>query len=294
MNNAWLEAFITVYQTESVSKAADLLFVTQPSITNRLQSLETELGTVLFYRSKRKMTPTQAGVTFYPYALRIIEEWHQGSYEVQNLNHSLKGELSIAIFYSGLRVFSSLFLKFSDLYPDIKLIIKTTHSEDIAGLVENHIVNVGFTLFGGNKKLENYILYRDEYVLAAHPSHPLTHKSLVQFHELKSEKFILTYSGGDDYTFIKQGFEQLNLTPQIISETDNLEFARLLILNKKGIAFLPKRLIEDELNNHEVAVIPLQYKKNLSRNHYLVWLKSDMTNPLQKVFIEFVLSEIIK
>lgn len=296
MNNAWLEAFITVKQTGSVSKAAELLFLTQPTITNRIQSLEAELGLDLFYRSKKKMTLTQAGTLFYPYALSIIDEWNKGKYAVQQLNHSYKGELSVAVFYSGIKLFSPLFIEFSKAYPDIKLTIKTTHSEEIADLVANHIINVGFTLYGKNETLENRILYIDEYVLVANSAHPLTKKSSVSPQELKNEKFLHLYSGGigNDYLFSNNMLNKLDSAPKISVEVDNLDVSKKMLESNMGLALLPKKLIEEDIKDGHFATIPIDFieGENLVLNHYLVWLKSDMTSPIQREFINFVLNSI--
>lgn len=294
MNSAWILAFITVYQTGSVSKAAELLFVTQPSITNRIQSLEAEIGNDLFYRTNRKMTSTQAGVTFYPYALKILEDWNKGIFSVQNLNHSYKGELSIAVFYSGIKLYSPLFIKFSEAYPDIKLNIKTTHSEDLTELVSNHIVNVGITLYGENRHLDNTVLAHDEYVLVCRPSHPLAKKKSLLLKELHDEKFVLLFSGENDYVLNRNFFNLVGLEPKIVAETDNLEFSKAFIMQQNCLSFLPKRLIQEELDHNQLVNIPIEFenKHSLLRNHYLVWLKDDIKNPILKKFIEFLVTEI--
>lgn len=291
MNNAWLKAFLTVYQTKSVSKTAELLFLTQPTITSRIQALETELGTSLFYRSNRRLTPTEAGKVFYPYAKNILGAWQKGAYEVQKLSNSYTGELTIALFYAGIDMFSSMVTKFSEQFPSIKLNIKTAHSKEIVELVQNHIVDIGFTSHDNHRQLGCEILFEDKYALITHSTNNLAFKASVELEELENERFILSFGGNCDYNLNKIFFDSLPFKPSIIAEVDNLRIVKQMVTNELGCTLLPKRLLAKEINEGLVTIIPVQFKHahKMIRNHHLIWQKESFANPIHKKFIEFIL-----
>lgn len=291
MNKAWLDAFIAVYRTESVKKASEMLYLTQPSITGRIQALEAEIGTPLFYRSRKKMTPTHAGVMLYPHAISVLDLWDKGIFEVQSLDKSFKGQLSIAVFFSGINFFSPMLIRFSEIYPGITLDVRTAHSNEITSLIKNHEVNIGLALNKGNKLVDHKELFKDEFVLVANASHPFAAKEVVYLDELKHEKFIVP----TNVLLDKNELKGLDFPLQVIAEIDNLDYAKHLIRNNKGIAILPKSLIAEELEAGSFDLIYGDFvnKLALTCSHYIVWLKSDLT-PIQELFIDFVMDEIHK
>src|SRR6266542_4586380 len=90
-----LEAFIQVASHRSFSKAAEVLFLTQPSVTARIQSLEKELGEELFERSGRSVRLTDAGNTFLVYAQRALKDVQEGRDALEALRKTEVGSLRI-------------------------------------------------------------------------------------------------------------------------------------------------------------------------------------------------------
>src|SRR3954453_14571079 len=78
MNIDHLEAFIYVVQLESIHKAAEALYLSQPTVTARIKTLERDLGIELFLRKGRSLTLSEEGRTFIPYAQQIIRTYQQG------------------------------------------------------------------------------------------------------------------------------------------------------------------------------------------------------------------------
>lgn len=90
MNIENLEAFVYVVHFNSFNKAADALFLSQPSITARIQSLERELDTKLFHREGRKFTLTEKGRQFLPYAQQILQSYKKGKQQLQTTGAGIK------------------------------------------------------------------------------------------------------------------------------------------------------------------------------------------------------------
>src|SRR5436190_23134033 len=82
-----LEAFVQVAAHRSFSKAAEVLFLTQPSVTARIQALEKELAEDLFERTGRSVRLTDAGSTFLPFAERVLKDVLEGRDALESLRH---------------------------------------------------------------------------------------------------------------------------------------------------------------------------------------------------------------
>src|SRR3712207_940080 len=95
MDIGQIEAFVQVAALQSFSKAAESLFLTQPSVTARIQGLERELQESLFERSGRGVRLTDAGQVFLPYAQRILQHLKEGRESIEGLRRSDLGFLRL-------------------------------------------------------------------------------------------------------------------------------------------------------------------------------------------------------
>ena len=95
MLNAQVEGFVAVAREGNLRRAAELLYVSQPALTARIQGLEAELGTPLFRRTRSGMELTHAGRAFLPYAQRALESLRGGAALVAELSEGVIGELAI-------------------------------------------------------------------------------------------------------------------------------------------------------------------------------------------------------
>lgn len=144
MNLEHVETFLSVVSYGSISSAADALFISQSTVSNRLQLLERELGVQLLVRQKgyRSIELTPYGESFIPLATRWMSLWK----DTQNLKRNAKIQtLTIAsVDAVNNYTFPPLFLKHLNQYPDIKLSVNTHHSNEIHTLLENYSIDLGY------------------------------------------------------------------------------------------------------------------------------------------------------
>lgn len=274
MNQSWIEAFLEVSRTGSVSKAAHNLFLTQPTVTSRIQSLEQEIGESLFLRTNRKMQLSQAGMTFLPYAEQLLETWRQGQASVQLLKSGISGEIVIALFYSAIPYFTPCFIEFTKTYPDVQLIIKSRHSEEVGELVLNHIAHIGITRSLSHSSLKSLRLLEDQYVLAVSPDHPDASQANKATRPPWQGPFLVNYSSQFDKEAFQQFLKLHDIPGKLPIQTDNLEVIKHYALNNMGIAFLPRFYIKDELRHKRL--IQLEEIPNTmipARDIEAIWIK---------------------
>ena len=91
-----IEGFLEVARLNSVSRAAESLYVTQPTLTARLHALERELGEQLFVRARHGMRLTEAGRAFMPFAERAVRALREGRRAIDELESGSAGQLQVA------------------------------------------------------------------------------------------------------------------------------------------------------------------------------------------------------
>ncbi len=157
-----IEAFLEVAKRQNLSRAADALFVSQPTVTVRLQTLEAELQERLFVRTRRGMRLTEAGEAFLPYAERAVQALADGRERLGELRRGSAGKLVLGAPATVSAYALPLILaRFTAEHPSVRLVLKSGTSEEILELVLQDHVQVGLMLRqagalpGGIMELDN-------------------------------------------------------------------------------------------------------------------------------------------
>lgn len=165
-----IEAFCTVVDTGSITKASDALYITQSAVSKRIKSLEEELGVQLIVRKSgmRKMELTGQGEEF----LILARQWQALCKEFKGINDvSAIHEITIgAIDMLNCFSFSGLYNKILKEEKDIRLDIHTRHSREIYGMMEAHQLDIGFVnLLLPTKRLEITELFSEPMYIVMYP-----------------------------------------------------------------------------------------------------------------------------
>lgn len=164
-----VEAFLAVITYGTISAAADHLFISQSTVSNRLQQLEIELKTPLMIRQKgsRTIELTPYGHAFLP----IAEQWAALLKDTHNLQHLTDIQTLNIASVDAVNNFTllPLFYRYLDAYPKTKLSINTFHSEEIHGLIENRVMDIGFVFSQVHyKSIITKPIYRELMYLVCH------------------------------------------------------------------------------------------------------------------------------
>jgi DNA-binding transcriptional LysR family regulator len=255
---AQVEGFIEIARQGNMRRAAYALSISQPALTARLQGLEEELGSALFRRTHSGMVLTPAGRAFLPHADRAIDAIRSGGSLVRDLEHGLVGELALAVAPAvSAYVLPELLVRFTERHPDVRLLVRTGHSEEIVDLVARGEVELGIVRQLRDTRVRSRPLYEDELVLVAPPDHPFALTGVVDVSEISHAQLILFDRTSSYYDVTNALFRVAGVIPRGVTEVDNIEAAKRMVERGLGVALLPGTAVADALSAGSLREIEL-------------------------------------
>ncbi|MCG8483528.1 MAG: LysR family transcriptional regulator [Clostridia bacterium] len=294
-----LESFVAVVNANSFSKAAEKMFLTQPTITNHIQALEEELGTVLINRSNKKIILTDAGDILYSYAIDIINLRDTAQINLRENKDKIEGILEISSSsIPGQYIMPYIVKGFIDKYANVKFKINHKNSEKVIEEIKNGFVNYG--VVGGKYNDYEFLEYIDFFEDNLIVITPNTKKYKTNIYEaldknfLLQEKIILREKGSSTRLLFEKELQR-NHIPfnklNIISSTEDNETIKKLVELGLGISVISELAVKKEI---ELGLIrPYHIKDmNLRRKFYYVYHKNRYFSPLDHAFRNFVVNSL--
>ena len=286
-----------VADKKSFSKAARENHITQPAVTQRIQALEQEFGTLLIERvNNRRINLTPAGKLVYQYARKIVSLFDEAQKTIQDVNNLIRGKLVVgASTGSGDYFLIPILGEFKKKYPSIEISLELDISQEIISKVTEGKIEVGIC---GVKVARTGLVFKiireDEMVLVVSKEHPWSIRDSVSVNELVSEPFIFQQDGSGARIFIEKKLREIGIKKEdlkIVMEIGTQESVKRAVEANLGISILSKMAIEKEIASDtlkEVKIEGLDFK----RKFYLVFSRVKHLSPATRAFIEFIESKL--
>jgi DNA-binding transcriptional LysR family regulator len=256
-----IEAFLEVARRQNLSRAAEALIVSQPTLTARLQGLERQLGVQLFVRTRRGMRLTEAGEAFLPYAEHAVAALADGRERLDELRRGVAGRLVLGAPPTvSTYTLPALLARFSAAHPGVRLAVKTGTSEEILEMVLHDQVQLGIIRALANPEIETIPLFTDTLVLIAGPGHRLARSSpgrRARLADLAGEVLVLFGRSSSYLEFTTATFRQAGVLPGSVLELDNIEAAKKMVERGLGVSLVPTSTVAGELAAGTLARIEL-------------------------------------
>ncbi|MGI8926832.1 MAG: LysR family transcriptional regulator [Tepidiformaceae bacterium] len=248
MELAQLDAFIAAADCGSFSRAADLLNVAQPSLSNRIQSLEREVGQALFERMGRGVKLTDSGRAFLPYAQRVLRTLNDGMTVLEGTRDGTAGRLMIGTAPAvGTYVLPRLLKVFCDNRGGVDVLVRTGHSDEVIQMVLDDDVQVAFGRPINHPDVRTITLYSDELVLVVSSEHRYAKRGALKVDDLSDESLILFDRDSGYYSMILGLFRNLGVVPHQQMQLDSIEATKKMVEANLGIALLPEVSVDREI-----------------------------------------------
>ena len=192
-----IKYFVMVAQTGSFSQAAKELFISQSTLSQQIQQLENEVGVKLLERNTRKVTLSEYGQGFLPYAKNLIYDAEACLGSIMDVRNMATGKLVIGVTYTFSSVMVDVLKDFIRDYPGIRLSIRTALMEELMDMLERNEIDLALSYDPGNKydNIESTELFRSSICVIVRDSNPVAQKTSISLEELSRMKLALPVSG---------------------------------------------------------------------------------------------------
>lgn len=286
-----LQYFLAIARMESISKAADYLHITQPTLSRQIKELEEELGKTLFIRGNRKITLTDEGMYFRKRAEEIINLVEKTEAEMAGSNDVLSGEIYIGGGETeGMRLVAKAIKRVQEEQPLIKFHLVSGNAQDVTDRLDKGIIDFGFLIEPTDLTPYDFIRLptSNKWGILMRKDSPLAHKDFVTANDLQELPLICSSQDMITNTLAKwlgNSSKKLN----IVAKYNLIYNASLLVEEGVGYAFTLDNLVSTHKDS------PLCFKPlrpPLTAGHSIVWKKYQVFSKSAEFFLEVLQEEI--
>lgn len=251
-----LEAFVTVAQERSFSRAAIRLHRTQSAVSQTIGKLEDSLGEKMFERSSRDGTLTAAGIVLLEYAEELLNLRERAQDAIGDLRSLHEGKLTVAANeFTAMCLLPTLHL-YHRMHPSIKIQVQRSLSGDVSRQILAHHVEFGALSFKPeDDQLTSTIFYRDDLVFVVYPGHSLAAVENVSIRDLGAESFVAHNVSSMLRAKVIEAFKKNHTTLHMDVELPTLTSIKDFVRMGNGVALVPRMSVDGELQRGELVAI---------------------------------------
>ena len=291
-----LETFCRIAGLKSFSKAADDLFLTQPTVSGHILSLERSLSLRLLDRTSREVRLTKAGKVFLEYASKILSFRKDLLNALSEFSEGIRGDLSLgASTIPGEYLLPKLMGDFKREHPHFIISLKIADTKEIVQYVLQDGVEFGIIGARLNHPSLHYEKYEEDEIIVVAPSgHPLARKKRANLEELLKEPWIIREEGSgtqiaSEKALRKKGksLKQFNVVMEMGSTSSVKEGVKARL----GLAFISRRATEEEVRQGFLSRIDVEGIDPILRQIYIVSHHGRTLSPIGAEFLRFLRRE---
>ncbi|MGG0657495.1 LysR family transcriptional regulator [Rummeliibacillus pycnus] len=282
-----LRYFVEVAKQKSFTKASNILFVSQPSISKIIKGFEAELKVTLLDRSEKKVELTDVGKVVYEQALEALRLVDGIASSVNELVDMKKGNVKLGLMPTvGVLLFPTLIGGFKKQYPQIDVQMVEYNAKLLEHHVENSDIDFGVTVLPVSSHFETVPLLSEELVVIVNSNHQLVGKDFVRLEELKNESFILFTEDFILHDRVKHACIQAGFNPKVAYTSSLWDLVGEMVASKLGISLVPKSMVH-RFNNPLIHAITIS-KPLIDWELALIYKKDKYLSYTAREFIYYI------
>ena len=258
-----LRVFYHVAKTEQISKAAEILNVSQPAISQQIKSLEDQIGFKLFSRSKKGVKLTQEAEEIFAYCKNIFAQVESINHTLQNINSLDTGTLRIGASDTICKYYLIDKLKaFEELYPKIRYRVTNCTTTESLTLLKNNDVDIAFVhtpVTNQNFTFRPCLTLEDYFVC----SKDFDCSQIKELSDLTKYRTLLLEKSSHSRKSLDSNLLRYNVELRPKFELASLDLLIEFAKKNMGIICVSKQYIKTELESQELKIIPLKEKLDL-------------------------------
>jgi DNA-binding transcriptional LysR family regulator len=274
----------TLDKYKSITKAANVLYLSQPALTSRIKQIESSLNTKLLYRGNKGITFTPTGKKAVVFAEHILDEMHDFREEISDMNGDVSGVLRL----TAPAIISAYYLprllsKFKEEYPNVRFEVTVADSTEIVNTMNSKSFHFGFLRndFGWDESEK--ILLATNYIVAV---------SMQPFKLEDLPKMVRVEYETDSYykllldTWWNENFRE---RPNIGMQVATIGLGKEMIFGGMGYGILPSIFLPEAPGCYNIPLCDKDGKK-IIRKTWLIYKKESLDIKLAKTFFDFIQS----
>ncbi len=290
-----LQVFLAVWEHRSFSKAAKAIFLTQPTVSGHIKTLEESLGVRLFDRAGKQVLPTKAGEILYPYARRMLELSKEIVTEIDIFKGADTGTVRLAgSNIPGQYILPALIGEFKQKKPKIEVELRIGDSQAVTEMVIERKIDMG--MVGAVFESENLTFqptFKDQLVLISPPEEKLSRGESVKIDKLQRLPFIFREHGSGTRLVTERALKEIGIEPsrlKIVAEMGSTEAVKQAVKAGMGCAIVSERAVRDEVEHGLLRQYSIE-GLGLERLFYMVCDKQRTLSPTCNSLQQFILNK---
>ncbi len=279
--------FLQLAKTQHVSKTAEMLYISQPSLSATMKKLENELNVPLFVRKGRSIELSKYGAEYKKYVEDVFLALENGKTVLNRMRDAEDSELSLGLLSPY--IWMEVFQKFHVLHPEIKINRYSIESFDftdnlVDGKIDMYIGGINGIEQLDQENIQYKILYEDEMVLLVNKTHPLAGLKCVDLRQCSKEHFINLDQNTSLGQFISYLYKKAGFDPNVIMVCD-YTLRDKMVSESHGVSITTKNAAM-HTDEKDVTFIDLTYPSD-KRKLGLVWRKNRVFSRSMQEFYDF-------
>lgn|SRR5699024_4070879 len=282
-----LRIFKAVCEEESITKAAEKLYITQPAVSNAISELENFLGVHLFDRISRNIYLNETGKLFLTKVIKVLDLYDDLEQNAKELEEHAKIKIGSSITIANF-ILPKKIIEFEKIYNNIPLEVIVENAWKIEEKLYNNEIDLG--LIEGvihNEELVNIPFSSYNLAVIGSPEHKLTSEKSVSAKQLVQEKLLLREKGSAIRDVFDSALLLHNLKANPTWTSINSQSLIYATKHNLGISVLPRILVKEELSRGEICEIKVDDFELVNKNH-IVFHKDKFQTESFKTLVEII------
>ena len=285
-----LNIFLKITQTLSITKASEELHLTQPAVSIQLKNFQQQFDIPLTEVINQRIFITDFGKEIALAAEKILEEVYAINYKTSAFKGQLAGKLKISVVSTGKYVIPYFLTTFLKQHPEVELLLDVTNKAKVIESLEKNEIDFSLvSVIPENLSLNKLELIQNKLFVVGNLEEKYKKKS---YDNSIFEKIPLIYrEQGSGTRYVMEKFIKANNLPvKKKMELTSNEAVKQAVIAGLGYSIMPLIGIKNELNNHELQIIPVKGFP-IKSVWNLIWLQNKNLSPIALAFLEYVKKE---
>jgi LysR family transcriptional regulator, low CO2-responsive transcriptional regulator len=283
-----LKVFEATARHSSFTRAAEELFLTQPTVSMQVKQLTKAIGLPLFEQVGKKLFLTDAGRELFATCKEIFEKLEQLEMKVADLKGMKQGRLRLAVITTAKYFMPRLLGPFCQLYPGIDVSLSVTNHEQVVDRLANNQDDLYvMSQLPEHLEIAAHPFLENPLVVVAPKIHPLAQQHNIPLKRLVEEPFIMRELGSGTRRAIQKMLDEEGLAVKVRLELGSNEAIKQAIASGLGLSVLSRHTLNPESANEELTVLDVQGFP-IDRQWYVVHLGSKQLSVVASTFLDYL------